>query len=528
MALSEDVRRTLRQCSKDDAAYQELVALFEQQQAVQSHITADQLHESQAVYRSLVDSLPMNVYRIKPDGRLTFVNQPLLASLGMPLAEVIGKTAYDFYPHDLAQKYREDDMHVIQTGETFREIEINISPSTHEVHYVEVIKVPIFNKGGEVVEIQGIFWDITERKQVEEHLRNRERELRTILDNSTDLITRLDRDGFHLYANVAYARAVGMSVDKIIGKSNDEVGISQEMTNFDAIRQQVFETGNPFHFQFAYQINGEERFLDSRLIPEFDTSGRVVSMLSTVRDITDEKLATQREFKLALERERVHLLSRFVMDAGHEFRTPLASINSAAYLMARYDDPERRHQKAALIDEQIFRIARLVDMLLLMAKVETSSEIPQKPVNINALIDEITAEAHEHFGDQPTLVVDVPANLPFVAGNAEYLERGLWQIVDNAYRYTTETGVVKLEASATDRHLRISVTDNGLGIPEADMPHIFDTFWRRDLTHTTPGFGLGLPIALKIIETHRGKLTVNSTVDAGTCVQVTLPTLNWD
>lgn len=131
----------------------------------------DALRESLDIYTSLVNSLPQRIYRIDLEGRLTFVNQPLLADLGVSLDELIGKTVYELFQSDLADKYKQDDQNVIRSQQMLQQIEENMNYQTGEINVVEITKLPIFSTDGSVIGIQGIFQDITNRKKAEKELK---------------------------------------------------------------------------------------------------------------------------------------------------------------------------------------------------------------------------------------------------------------------------------------------------------------------------------------------------------------------
>jgi PAS domain S-box-containing protein len=134
------------------------------------------LINSEAFYHSLVEHLPQNILRKDLKERFTFANQRFCAMLGKPLEEIIGKTDFDFYPPQLAEKYQRDDRYVIRTGQIFETIEENQAPNGEKT-YVNVIKTPIYDAKGQIIGIQGIFWDITERKRFEERLQKANQEL---------------------------------------------------------------------------------------------------------------------------------------------------------------------------------------------------------------------------------------------------------------------------------------------------------------------------------------------------------------
>lgn len=137
----------------------------------------EKLLKSEAFYHSLVESLPQHILRKDLSERFTFANQKFCQLIGKPLEEIVGKTDFDFYHPELAAKYQADDRHVIKSGKLFETVEKNQAPGG-EQRYVNVIKSPIHDPHGNVIGIQGIFWDITERMRAEEDLRKAHADLR--------------------------------------------------------------------------------------------------------------------------------------------------------------------------------------------------------------------------------------------------------------------------------------------------------------------------------------------------------------
>jgi sigma-B regulation protein RsbU (phosphoserine phosphatase) len=130
----------------------------------------EKLRHSEALYHSLVETLPQNIFRKNLQGKFTFANQQFCRTLGKPLEEIVGKTDFDFFPVALAKKYQYDDRRVLETGEPYDTVEENRPPGGEKI-YVQVVKTPLYETGGEIIGLQGIFWDITVQRMADEKIR---------------------------------------------------------------------------------------------------------------------------------------------------------------------------------------------------------------------------------------------------------------------------------------------------------------------------------------------------------------------
>ncbi len=173
-----------------------------------------QREEYQREHQAMLDLLPQRLYRADREGRVTFLNQPMLEDLGLPSTACLGKTAMDFYPPALAAKYHADDQRVL-AGETLTLVEENIALATGEKRYVEVTKIPVRDAAGTVVGIQGIYWDITDRKQAEERLRQMARMFEgtmegVMITDASERITMINR---------AFTTITGYEEDEALGQT---------------------------------------------------------------------------------------------------------------------------------------------------------------------------------------------------------------------------------------------------------------------------------------------------------------------
>ena len=131
----------------------------------------ENLKNSETLYHSLVETLPQNIFRKDLEGRFTFANQQFCKMLGRKLEEIIGKTDFDFFPRELAEKYQRDDRKVQETGKPYATVEEHRPPGGEAKLYVQVVKTPLCDAAGSVIGLQGIFWDITEQREAEEKIR---------------------------------------------------------------------------------------------------------------------------------------------------------------------------------------------------------------------------------------------------------------------------------------------------------------------------------------------------------------------
>ena len=170
---------------------------------------------------------------------------------------------------------------------------------------------------------------------------------------------------------------------------------------------------------------------------------------------------------------------------------------------------------------------RLVYDLLLLSKLNYNNNKPETdPVDIRGLIGDILRRMHLAMEEKyQELSVSIPENIPSVCGNRDKLEQVFVNIISNAVKYTDDGGKVTVFAGEMYDYVFVKVIDTGMGIPEEDLPFIFDRFYRVDKARSRAagGTGLGLAIAKEIVESHGGKISVTSKVGEGTEFAINLP-----
>ncbi|HTL57243.1 MAG TPA: SpoIIE family protein phosphatase [Candidatus Limnocylindrales bacterium] len=130
----------------------------------------EKVRRSEVLYHSLVETLPQNIFRKDLQCRFTFANQQFCKTLGRPLEEIVGKTDFDFFPQELAEKYQRDDRRVIETGQPYETVEEHQPPGGSKL-FVQVVKTPLRDADGHIIGLQAIFWDITQQRMAEQEIR---------------------------------------------------------------------------------------------------------------------------------------------------------------------------------------------------------------------------------------------------------------------------------------------------------------------------------------------------------------------
>ncbi|MBN1192362.1 MAG: HAMP domain-containing protein [Coriobacteriia bacterium] len=218
--------------------------------------------------------------------------------------------------------------------------------------------------------------------------------------------------------------------------------------------------------------------------------------------------------------------SRFVSDVSHELRTPLTAIRGAAETLLDGDVPEDdARQFLSTIARESERLSRLANDLLTLQRIEgATGELPFSRIDLLETARR-AAEGLAPLTESRGVQVVIVGSAPPVLGNKDRIQQVLGNLIDNASRLTPENGVVTIALSAEDRHSVIRVLDEGPGISDADIPHVFDRFYRSQVSRdrSSGGAGLGLPIVAAIVRSLGGTVTAARREVGGSVFTIRLP-----
>jgi signal transduction histidine kinase len=220
-------------------------------------------------------------------------------------------------------------------------------------------------------------------------------------------------------------------------------------------------------------------------------------------------------------------MRRFTSDASHELRTPLTAIRSVGEvgLRGRRDESAYREIIGSMLEE-VDRLSQLVESLLTLSRADAGhTRLARRRVDLASLVEDTVTQLHvlaEEKGQRVTTDLHRPV---WIDADAVLLRRAVVNVVDNAIKYAPPATAIDVTLSIVAQTAVLIVADQGPGIPPADLPHIFDRFYRVDLARSrqTAGVGLGLSIARWVVEAHDGQVTVESALGRGSAFRIVLP-----
>jgi len=339
-----------------------------------------------------------------------------------------------------------------------------------------------------------------------------------ILDSETGQITD---------ANPYLENLLGYTNKELLNKKLWEVGAFKNMKTSRDVFKIIQNKGFVRYEDLPLEAkNG--RLIDVEFVSNSYVAGGVLVVQCNIRDITEHKRVDLiKETKRLLEEERIKVKS--IADAIHEFRTPLAIIKGNADMVLKGRGKNKKSPTSAFkaIDYEIKHLSNiLTDLSLITSQAwELKSRIAYEKINLKSLIAIVVKRGKAlSYKKNISLTVGKIPNI-IILGDKIYLEKMLLNLVKNSILYSHQNSHVKIDAKKSGRSIVINVTDNGIGISEEDLPHVFERFYRVDKFHRSGGnsIGLGLAIVKWIAEIHGGEVSAKSVKDGGSVFSVTLP-----
>jgi PAS domain S-box-containing protein len=497
----------------------------------------EELRLSEARFRQLFNLAPLPLALVGKDGKVLDLNERFVSIFGYTRDAI--PTIEAWWP--LAYPDPDYRRHVIETWENA------MQRANKENLDIKPIEYRITCKSGEerVMVISGIdlggsflaaFFDITERKQAEEELnqhrhhlerlvadrtlelRQKTRYQRALIDNMPHKVWLKDSDGHYLAANRAFAEAMQLDIESIVGQTDFDIRpkeIAERFRKDDqrvifARRQKTFEERDNSH---------PGTFYETFKTPIFDEDGSVLGTVGFSRDIS-----AQKELQSVLEKARYHAeaassaKSAFLANMSHEIRTPMNAIMGLTHLLRREQPTPAQDDRLAKIENAAKHLLSIISDILDISKIESGHlELERTDFRLDTVLDQVRSLIAEPAKNKGLRIeIDAGDISPCLYGDPTRLRQALLNLAGNAVKFTDQGAVsirARLLESGTDEIvIRFEVQDTGIGIAKEQLPKLFEAFEQADasMTRRFGGTGLGLAITRRLAELMGGEVGLES------------------
>lgn len=366
--------------------------------------------------------------------------------------------------------------------------------------------------------------DITAQVRMEAALRESEAKFRTIANAMPQMVWSTLPDGHHDYYNQQWYDFTGVPQGSTDGEGWNDIFHPDDQARAWDVWERSLATGTTYEIQYRLRHHtGQYRWTLGRALPVRDASQQIVRWMGTCTDIHNQK---QAEAALQRESERK---DEFLAMLAHELRNPLAPISTAAQMLKMTGLTETRVVQAGdIISRQVKHMTSLVDDLLDLSRITRGLvQIAQDELDLKLVVNNAVEQALPLIhARKHELGIRMSPSAACVKGDKHRLVQVVANLLNNAAKYTPQHGTIELLLDVQDQQARVSVTDNGSGIPADLLPRIFDIFTQAERTpdRAQGGLGLGLSLVKNIVALHGGQVTAHSLgMGQGSTFTVTLP-----
>ena len=512
-----------------------------QQEVAHRQSVEGRLERSVAFLNELMEAIPVPLFYKDREGRYLGCNFPFEEFLGLPRERIIGSTAFDLCPPDLAAQYHEMDQKLMRQGGT-QGYESQVHHGDGTRHDVLFSKAVFRDSHGEVAGLIGTILDITGLRNAERELRQSEQRHRLLFEYASDAIV-LMRDGRFVECNARALALYGCSREELLGGGPVEFSPPVQPDGADSAHMareycRRAMGGEPQRFRWRHTRKDGEPFDAEVSLNRLDVDGEV-GFQAIMHDVTDQ-VRMEQELRKARDaaEEYARAKSDFLANMSHEIRTPLTAILGYSDLATDADQSEEeRGESLGLVRRSSEHLLSLVNDILDVSKMEAGKcELEHGPVNLAQVVSDVASmmrvRANEHAVD---LRVEYAGKLPkTIRGDVSRLRQILVNLVGNAVKFT-EKGTVRIVTEFLPEWrgkpaVRVAVIDTGIGIPAEKIHQLGEAFTQADASTSRRfgGTGLGLAIVKKLAAMMDGELTIESTEGAGSTFAVTIPTGSLD
>ncbi|HVH41296.1 MAG TPA: ATP-binding protein [Labilithrix sp.] len=498
------------------------------------------LAEKERLFEAILEATPMVVFMKDVVGRYILVNRQFEELWHLDRSRILGKTDHELFPPAIAERFIQQDRDALAED---RAVEFDDSVREEDgIHAFVTAKAPVHDDAGVTYAIGGTATDWTGRRRANEELRRSLSMVEATIESTEDGILVTSEAGRVVRYNRRFVTMWKVPEEKV--KSGVDDGV------LDSVLDQLEDPADFLARVHALYLDPEAesfdtvQFKDGRVFERYSQpqrlDGRVVGRVWSFRDVSERIRANEERARLLAEERRaradaeeaVRIRDDFLSIASHELRTPLSGLALAVESLTTHlgdaGNPERALRAGDIARRQIRRVASLVDMLLDATRIRSGKLVlsPSR-VDLRAVVEETAALLDSELRRAGSeLIVHAEGGI-VGTWDALRIEQVVTNLLTNAIKFGRGRPIV-VDVVKDGATARLSVSDNGIGIPPERRSRIFEPFTRLVSARHYGGLGLGLHITKTIVEAHGGTLTVQSEEGVGSTFDVTLPLTDMD
>jgi PAS domain S-box-containing protein len=449
---------------------------------------------------------------------------------------------YETYLDRVQPDHREQVRRAVERSLANRESfehEYPILRASGETRWVFAHGQPVVDSSGNLIALQGVCQDITERKHVEQALRvSEEQARRTLVEQMLVGVAECDAAGKFVLVNQRFCDITGYTEAELLQLSRQDVTHPNDLVRVTELHRRLVEGGESFVTEIRYRRkDGSEVWVNSNVSPIQDARNEVVESVTVVIDVTDRKRA-EREREQLLNQEKAaraeseaanRSKDEFLAVVSHELRNPLNAILGYTRLLrlGKVDATEIRRIAEILERNGRMQLQLIEDLLDTARIISGKLKLEVKAVSLSRVITaaiDVVRPAAQAKGIE--LRSDLEPLAGEITGDPDRLQQVVWNLLSNAIKFTPQSGRVEVRMDNAGHHARITIKDTGKGIEPEFLPFCFDRFRQADSSAARRfgGLGLGLSLVKKLVELHGGTIEAASDgLDRGATFTVTLP-----
>lgn len=348
-------------------------------------------------------------------------------------------------------------------------------------------------------------------------------ELSTAVEQSPSSIVITDTEGNIVYVNPTFCEVTGYESSEVLGKNPR---LLQSGSTPNEIYEDLWRTISSGQIWRGTLLNkrkdGSVYWDVTSISPIFNDQGQIVRYIAIKEDITERK---EIEHALEAERENNRVQQEFISMVSHEFRTPLAVIDSGAQRIQRRIETVSRSEiseRMGWIRDMVERLSALVEKTLSLSRLQEGRiQFEPQLIDLRGLINE---EVEKLQDDDHPITVDLDGLPDQISADPNLFRQIIWNLASNAIKYSKSGTSVEITGRKQNGMAVIDVSDHGVGIPENELPFMFQRFFRASTSVGISGTGIGLYIVKNLIDMHHGRIEVKSTEGEGSTFTIAFPT----